>query len=105
MQFVVASLEPSRGKLVSAKSSRESLTDGEVLVGDEGRGNDTEESTGGDDNGDEEALLTRLLLGVLTVPTVSCWTDSNDDEPCPRTPVLLVCSCAFWSTAVTGGSG
>lgn len=100
---MVASLEPSWGKLVSAKSTQELLTDGEVLVGDEGRGNDTEESNGGDDNGDEEALLTGFLLGVLTEPAVPCWTDSNDDEPCPHTQALLVCSCAFWSTAVMGG--
>ena len=72
MHFVVASLEPSWGKLVSAKSNRELLTDGEVLVGDEGRGNNTKESNGGDDNRDEEALLTGFLLGVLTEPALPC---------------------------------
>ena len=65
MYFIVASLEPSWGKLISAKLNRELLTDGEVLVGDKGRGNNTKESNGGDDNRDEEALLTRFLLGVL----------------------------------------
>ncbi len=76
---------------------------GEVLVGDEGRGDDTEESNGGDDNGHEEALLAGLVLGVLTEPTIPCRADSNDDDPCPHTPASLVCSCAFWSTAVMGG--
>lgn len=52
-------------------------------MGDEGRGNNTKESNGGDDNGDEEALLTGFLLGVLIELAILYWTDSNNNEPYP----------------------
>lgn len=86
MCWVVTSSEPSRGKLVPAEndSSRELSIDREVLVGDEGRGDDTEESVRGDDNGDEESRFTGTVLGVLTESAISCWADSNDSESCPH---------------------
>ena len=95
-------LEPSRGKLVLAKSSRELLMGGEILMGYEGREDDTGESGEEDDHGDEEALLAGHLLGMLKEPAVPCWADSNDDEQRQQSPASLVCSYAFWSAAVGG---
>ena len=63
---------------------------GEVLVGDEGKRDDREENDGGDDNGEDEALLAGTALAMLTEPAISYWADSNDDETCPHPGESLV---------------
>jgi len=83
VHWEVTSPEPGRGKWVPATNgSTESSITEKVLVGDDVSGDETEESDGGDDNCDDEALLVETPVGLLVEPSIPCLADADDDEPC-----------------------
>ena len=73
-----------------------------IVVGDDTRWDETEESDGGDDNCDDETLLVETPMELLVEPAISCLADADDDEPCRH--VASSCTFARVASRITGAS-